>query len=368
MELGLFFMPLHRPDKAWAQALDEDRQAILAADRAGYAEVWVGEHFTTKAEQIPAPLLFLSSLIHQTKLRLGTGVVNLGHRHPVVVAAEAALFDQLSGGRLMLGVGPGGLSSDAELFGRPDQEQRFDAAMEAIDMIKRLWAEEAPISLDGTYWQGALEEQFWPGLGVGQFPKPLQQPHPPLAMALVSPGGRTTETVAERSFIPISANFVPQSSLLAQWEAYRRRRQELGLVVDRSIWRVCRSLLVTDSDAEADELVSDPDGTFAFYFRYLGAVRGLHQPGFGRGRAAYLEHQFTAESAGGVGDVHAHGLVSRVGHAGRYAGARLHPDRMALRLEFFGGFGCDGDTGFAHGGLGGYANQHGAAPVIVCLG
>lgn len=275
MELGLFFMPLHRPDKAWAQALDEDRQAILAADRAGYAEVWVGEHFTTKAEQIPAPLLFLSSLIHQTKLRLGTGVVNLGHRHPVVVAAEAALFDQLSGGRLMLGVGPGGLSSDAELFGRPDQEQRFDAAMEAIDMIKRLWAEEAPISLDGTYWQGALEEQFWPGLGVGQFPKPLQQPHPPLAMALVSPGGRTTETVAERSFIPISANFVPQSSLLAQWEAYRRRRQELGLVVDRSIWRVCRSLLVTDSDAEADELVSDPDGTFAFYFRYLGAVRDL---------------------------------------------------------------------------------------------
>ncbi len=275
MELGLFFMPLHRPHKAWAQALDEDRQAILAADRAGYAEVWVGEHFTTKAEQIPAPLLFLSSLIHQTKLRLGTGVVNLGHRHPVVVAAEAALFDQLSGGRLMLGVGPGGLSSDAELFGRPDQEQRFDAAMEAIDMIKRLWAEEAPISLDGTYWQGALEEQFWPGLGVGQFPKPLQQPHPPLAMALVSPGGRTTETVAERSFIPISANFVPQSSLLAQWEAYRRRRQELGLVVDRSIWRVCRSLLVTDSDAEADELVSDPDGTFAFYFRYLGAVRDL---------------------------------------------------------------------------------------------
>ena len=71
-------------------------------------------------------LLFLSSLIYQTKLRLGTGVVNLGHRHPVVVAAEAAVFDQLSGARPMLGVEPGGLSRDAEQFGRPDQEQRFD--------------------------------------------------------------------------------------------------------------------------------------------------------------------------------------------------------------------------------------------------
>ena len=249
---------------------------IIAADRLGYTEAWVGEHFTTKAEQIPAPLIFLATLIHQTeRIRFGTGVVNLGHRHPVVVAAEAALFDQLSGGRLMLGVGPGGLASDAELFGRPDMDERFDAALEAMDMIVRLWTEEPPISLDGKFFSGALESHIWPSHGVGQLPRPLQQPHPPLAMALASPAGRSVDAVAERGFIPLSANFVPQSSLRTQWESYAKRRAELDLEADRNIWRVCRSVLITDSDAQAEEILADPDGTFSFYFRYLGGVRDI---------------------------------------------------------------------------------------------
>jgi alkanesulfonate monooxygenase SsuD/methylene tetrahydromethanopterin reductase-like flavin-dependent oxidoreductase (luciferase family) len=95
MDLGLFMMPLHRPGKAWSQALAEDREAIVLADGLGYGEAWIGEHFSSKAEQIPSPMMFLATLIHATRnIRLGTGVVNLPHHHPVVVAAEAALFDQ----------------------------------------------------------------------------------------------------------------------------------------------------------------------------------------------------------------------------------------------------------------------------------
>lgn len=262
MELGLFFMPLHRPAKPWAQAMAEDREAILIADRHGYAEAWVGEHFSTKAEPIPAPLMFLASLIHETStMRFGTGVVNMGHRHPVVVAAEAAQFDQMSGGRLMLGVGPGGLASDAELFGRPDMDARFHHAMDAIDQVLDAWAGNSTI-----------EEQIWPGYGVGELPTPAQDPHPPLAMAMVSPSGRTVDTVAERGFIPISANFVPIDFVKGQWDSYTAKRHELGLPVDRTIWRVCRSILITDSDAEAEDILADPDGVFSFYFRYLRGV------------------------------------------------------------------------------------------------
>lgn len=278
MDLGLFFMPLHRPTKPWAQALDEDRRMIIAADELGYAEAWMGEHFTTKAEQVPAPLIFLATLFNEAPhMRFGTGVVNLGHRHPVVVAAEAALFDQLSGGRLMLGVGPGGLASDAELFGRPDAGERLEVALESIDHIIRLWTEQPPLALDGKYWQGSLEREIWPSHGVGQFPRPLQQPHPPMAMAMSSPAGRTVDVVAERSFIPMSANFVPLSSLRTQWETYSQRRDELALPVDRSIWRVCRSVLITDSDAEAEEILADPDGVFSHYYRYLGGVRDVER-------------------------------------------------------------------------------------------
>ena len=201
-------MPVRRPEKPWQQSLEEDRQAIILADQNGYSEAWMGEHFSTKVEQVPSPLMFLSTLIHQTQhIRFGTGVINLGHRHPVVVAAEAAQFDQLSNGRRLLGLGPGGLISDGELFGRPEMGERVAAATEAIDMILALWQSDAPLDLSGSYWNATLKQQIWPSHGVGSLCKPLQHPHPPIAMAMVSPGGKTAETIAERDFIPISANF-----------------------------------------------------------------------------------------------------------------------------------------------------------------
>lgn len=276
MDLGLFMMPLHRPDKAWSEALAEDREAVLLADKLGYTEAWIGEHFSTKAEQIPSPMMFLATLIHETQnIRLGTGVVNLPHHHPVVVAAEAALFDQLSGGRLMLGIGPGGLGSDGELFGDKDMAERYDITMEALEIILRLWQEDAPIDVEGRHWNIKMEREIWPQAGVGQFPKPLQTPHPPIAMAMVGPGGPTAAFIAERDFIPISANFVAVENIESQLRTYREARDRLGRPTDLAVWRVCRSMLVARSDAHAEELLDDPDGTLAFYFRYLRGVRRI---------------------------------------------------------------------------------------------
>jgi len=276
MDLGLFTMPLHRPEKPWAQALAEDREAILLAESLGYTEVWVGEHFSAKAEQIPSPMMFLSSLLDATRsIRLGTGVVNLPHHHPVVVAAEAALFDQLSGGRLMLGIGPGGLMSDAELFGHEDMGERYAITMESLDIILRLWRQDAPIDIQGQHWQMKMEREIWPHGGVGQFPKPLQEPHPPIAMGMVGPGGPTAALIAERDFIPLSANFVPVENVESQIRAYRQARDRLDRPASLDSWRVCRNILVTPSDAQAEELLGDADGTLAFYFRYLRGVRRI---------------------------------------------------------------------------------------------
>lgn len=276
MNLGLFLMPVHRPEKPWIQALREDREAIVQADRLGLAEVWVGEHFSSKAEQIPSPLMFLASLMDEAKnIRLGTGVVNLPHHNPVVVAAEAALFDQLSGGRLMLGVGPGGLASDGELFGHEDMTARYRIAMESLDVILDLWRQPAPLDIQGEHWNFSLKKQLWPHGGIGELPRPLQAPHPPIAMAMVGPGGRTAEIIAERDFIPISANFVPIDVVGAQWAAYAAARDRLNKPADPSVWRVCRNILVTESEQQAQDALLDPDGALAFYFRYLRGVRRI---------------------------------------------------------------------------------------------
>ncbi len=269
-------MPLHRPEKPWSRALAEDREAILLAEQLGYTEAWVGEHFSTKAEQIPSPMMFFATLLEATRnIRLGTGVINLPHHHPVVVAAEAALFDQLSGGRLMLGIGPGGLMSDGELFGHEDMSERYGIAMESLDIILRLWQGDAPLRIEGRHWNITMEREIWPQAGVGRFPKPVQKPHPPIAMAMIGPGGPTAALIAERDFIPLSANFVPVENIEGQQRAYAQARDRLDRPVDLSVWRVCRSILITRSDAQAEELLSDPDSTLAFYFRYLRGVRRI---------------------------------------------------------------------------------------------
>ena len=278
MELGLFLQPVHRNEKPWGTALQEDRETVLLAEQLGFSEVWIGEHYSTKAEQIPAPLMFLATLIQETStIRFGTGVINLPYHDPVIVAAEVAQFDQLSGGRMMFGIGPGGLMSDAELFGNQEMPERYRMALESLDLILKLWREDAPLRWDGEHYGRSLERRVWLSHGVGQFARPLQQPHPPIAMAMVGPGGLTAETIAQRDMIPISANFVPIENVSAQWRDYALAREKAGQIADRQVWRVCRNILVTETDEAGAQLLTDPDGVIAHYFRYIRGVRQIEE-------------------------------------------------------------------------------------------
>ena len=75
MKLSTFMMPLHPPGRNPAETLAEDREAILLADRLGYAEAFVGEHVTDLAENVTSCLMFLASLAHETKsIVLGSGI------------------------------------------------------------------------------------------------------------------------------------------------------------------------------------------------------------------------------------------------------------------------------------------------------
>ena len=120
-KLGLFMMPLHPPARDFHTVLQENRELVKLADRLGYAEAWMGEHYTSTAEPVTSPLLFNASLIAETEnIIFGSGVISLPQQHPVVVAGHAALFDHLARGRFIFGIGSGGLSSDWEIFGNLD--------------------------------------------------------------------------------------------------------------------------------------------------------------------------------------------------------------------------------------------------------
>jgi alkanesulfonate monooxygenase SsuD/methylene tetrahydromethanopterin reductase-like flavin-dependent oxidoreductase (luciferase family) len=270
MRLGLFMMPLHGVGRDLPQTLREDQEAILLADRLGFEEVWVGEHITASTEPIASPLIFLATLVGQTRrIRLGTGVLTLPHHHPAVVAAHCALFDHLSDGRLLLGIGPGGLPTDMELFGTLGREDRGERMVEAIDIILRLWEGEPPWRIEGRFWRFTVEQTVQIHLGIGPMLKPRQRPHPPIALSLLSPGTGLARLAGERGWSPISANFVPASVLRTHWEGYARGCATAGRPADPAEWRVARSVLVTDSDRQARDYLARHGTGLRFYYRYL---------------------------------------------------------------------------------------------------
>ena len=180
MQLGFFTMPMHPPGRNYTQTLKEDREAFILADKLGYTEGYCGEHLTDAVENIPNSMMFIATLLDATKnLKVGTAVANLPHSHPVVVASNAAMLDNLFEGRFILGIGAGVLRSDAEAMGLLDHDRQA-MFVEAIDQILAIWAGQAPYDIKGKFWNISTMKTNWPEVGIGSIVKPYQKPYPPL--------------------------------------------------------------------------------------------------------------------------------------------------------------------------------------------
>jgi len=273
MRLGLFMMPVHPADRAFADTLAEDEEKSLFADALGFDELWLGEHFSATTEPIPSPLMFMASLLSRTKnLTFGTAVICLPSHHPVKVAAEVAQFDAMSRGRFMLGVGIGGLFSDFELFGNSDRKVRERKAMESIGMIERIWAQDPPYDLEGEFWSVKLKDAIIPELGIGYMPKPYQKPGPPISMSVASRNSPTARVAGERGWGIISANNVPSEALGSHWQIYSKACAAAGKPARGDNWRVARNIMVAPSEAEARDRVFSDKGANRYFYSYMREV------------------------------------------------------------------------------------------------
>jgi alkanesulfonate monooxygenase SsuD/methylene tetrahydromethanopterin reductase-like flavin-dependent oxidoreductase (luciferase family) len=269
MQLGFFTMPIHPLDKDWRQSLREDQAAFVLADELGFAEGYVGEHVTDIAENITSCMLFIASLADKVKrMRLGTGTVNLPNSHPAHVAGQMAMLDHLLDGRLNFGISPGGLLSDAEIFGNLDND-RNAMFLEGIDMVLKLWTTEAPYNLEGRFWKISTARTHLPEIGQGIVGKPLQRPHPPIVVTAVAPFSKGVAAAAARGWDPISANFLMPRWVATHKDSYLEGCAQGGRPADLSNWRVAKSIFVADDLATARAYARDPGSPYVFYYKQL---------------------------------------------------------------------------------------------------
>lgn len=269
MKLGTFMMPLHPPGRSATQTLAEDREAILLADRMGYCEAYVGEHVTDVAENVTSCLMFLASLAHDTRqIVLGSGTINLPNAHPAAVAAQVAMLDHILQGRFIMGISPGGLMSDAEVFGNY-QKNRNAIFVESIDLILKIWASEGPLDLEGEFFKISTRLTAIPEIGQGLILKPYQRPHPRIVGTAVAPHSQGVTEMAKRGWQPISANFLLPEWVRTHWPKYVEGREAVGAKASPAEWRVAKSIFVADDEKTALRYGKGPEGPYHFYFQQL---------------------------------------------------------------------------------------------------
>src|SRR6202166_3714527 len=184
MKFGLFGInmgPCANPSTAAA--------AARAAEAAGFESVWTGEHIVLPEPQVPpspvpadAPFIdtavALAFIAAQTKtIRLGTGIIILPQRNPVVLAKELASTDVLAGGRLIFGIGGGYLKPEFEAIGAPF-DHKGARSEEFLRAMIALWTMDKP----------EFRGRFVSFGGVNAMPRPGQQPPPEIVF-----GGHTKE-------------------------------------------------------------------------------------------------------------------------------------------------------------------------------
>jgi alkanesulfonate monooxygenase SsuD/methylene tetrahydromethanopterin reductase-like flavin-dependent oxidoreductase (luciferase family) len=272
MRLGYFTMPMHPQDRNPTETLQEDREAIILADKLGFYDAFVGEHLTERSENITNSMLFLATLISDTKnIKLATGTSNLSQWHPVMIASHAAMFDHLAKGRFIFGISAGALKCDAEALGTLS-EDRQKMFVDCIDVILKIWEGEFPYNIDlpGNRYKVTTATQSNLDIGRGHLYKPYQQPRPEIVGTVVAPFSKGVIAMGEKDFHPLSANFLLSKWLPSHWANYSEGKRKAGQTPDPKDWRIARTIFVADDDKVARRYARDDAASpYRFYWKML---------------------------------------------------------------------------------------------------
>src|SRR5689334_13181824 len=282
------------------------RGLAQAAEGLGFGSLWVSDHVVIPARIESAypyspdgrfhlgptgpyfePLTALTYLAAATdRIRLGTHVLILPYRNPVVMAKEIATLDVLSGGRVDLGIGVGWMREEFEALGYDYFDRRGAVTDEQVRAMKALWTEDV----------AAFEGEFFRFQPVGAHPHPIQRPHPPIWV-----GGHTRPAIRRAArlgdgWLPIGAR--PPANLPPDEIAAGRRRlleEAIKAGRDGSTIRICFSTGLTpreraeEAGAERRPFDGTPEQIAADLAAYRAAGVDQFVFGFGAGRPSEVE-------------------------------------------------------------------------------
>ncbi|MDZ4382009.1 MAG: LLM class flavin-dependent oxidoreductase [Parvibaculum sp.] len=264
MRFGAFIAPFHPLNENPTLALERDIELVQLMDKLGYDEAWIGEHHSAGYELIASPELFIATVAERTRnIKLGTGVSSLPYHHPLMLADRINQLDHITRGRVMLGVGPGSLPSDAFMMGITVAKQR-DMMDEALDVIVPLLRGEKVTAK--TDWFELKDAQLQM--------TPWSRPSVEIAVASqVSPTGATAAGRHGLGLLSIGATSAGGFNALgSNWAICEDTAKDNGKTVDRSQWRLVGPVHIAETREKARENVRFGLEQWLYYFREVAAL------------------------------------------------------------------------------------------------
>jgi alkanesulfonate monooxygenase SsuD/methylene tetrahydromethanopterin reductase-like flavin-dependent oxidoreductase (luciferase family) len=178
VRIGAFLLAGQFPGQDHGTVLERTVAAAVAAEAAGFDDVWIAEHHFMTYGVCPSAATWAGYVLGRTRrIEVGTAVSVLSTVHPVALGEQAALLDQLSGGRFRLGVGRGGPWVDLEVFGTGRERIGDQGFAESLDLLLR-WLTTDRVAGDGG---------LFPFREVAVVPRPARRPRLPVVLACTSP-------------------------------------------------------------------------------------------------------------------------------------------------------------------------------------
>ena len=250
MRFGWLTLALSPSPEEDAARIDQQIEQVCYAETLGFGDVWLTEHYFTGESVYNDALLFAAAIAMRTeRIRIGFAVLQMPFHHPVRLAVQLSLLDNLSRGRIDVGIGKGTVFNEYEFIGyglrSADSRERLE---EAQDIFTRLFR-ETPLTYKGKYFNLHVPELR---------PRPVQLPGPPLWRSVISPSSFTD---CGRLGIPILTSRLPVDRIAERWKLYEAGLIEGGhdeatrtrLLEQSALWR---NVYVAESDAQAEDELS----------------------------------------------------------------------------------------------------------------
>ena len=257
MKFGVMELFQHPQGKTAKEVIDDAIDLAVTAEELGFDSIWLAEHHFSAYGLVGSPLLVAAAIAQRTeRIKIGTAVLVLPLYNPVRLAEEIALVDQMSGGRVQIGIGRGYLPEEFRGFAL-EQEHSREMADEAVEILIQAWTR------DRVFFAG----KHFSVDDVAVLPKPFQSPHPPVHHAAVS---MSSFEKAGAAGVPIltSPNFTPVQTVRRQFAVYTAALAENGHDPAKFELPLMEQVYVGESEAEAFDT---PRESAMWYQAMLGA-------------------------------------------------------------------------------------------------